>query len=225
MRSFFVLPLLTLAGLGSCEDIFADVQTFTVVTKLKPGQDSKSRFNALTLTPYYSGTPEQYDLLLMKPKQASKEGLKPVVGFLSPSEIKNAKGQPLKNLFFDWRSYPNSPEVLTPRIRQMNKQTSWAFTELSGGRSTQFITLSDNTVENGVWSRTKDGLQFNTRASRGGVQFGEWMVCEWWKHQPQLFMRIKDDAEKAPIPSSCATVWLMPKDIPKPQPTETATAT
>lgn len=58
MRSFFVLPLLTLAGLGSCEDIFADVQTFTVVTKLKPGQDSKSRFNALTLTPYYSGTRE-----------------------------------------------------------------------------------------------------------------------------------------------------------------------
>ncbi|KAJ9641865.1 hypothetical protein H2201_003745 [Coniosporium apollinis] len=39
--------------------------------------------------------------------------------------------------------------------------------------------------------------------------FGGWMVCDWWRNVPQLFMKFRFGAERAVIPGSCAEVDLI----------------
>ncbi|KAF2219705.1 hypothetical protein BDZ85DRAFT_252549 [Elsinoe ampelina] len=213
-----LLNLLLFARFSVAQD-WKDTPSFKIVTKLKPGQNGKGRFDGLTLAPYYNGVSENYDILAMKPAAIKKDKLQPLKALFYGTGS-------ARTFFFDFRAYPGGPESEVPRVRIINQFTSWGLVDIVGGRTTQVVTLSNNNQENnGAWSRNQQtGLNFNVGSSRGGIEFGGWMVCEWWKHAPQLVMKIKDSAEKAPIPSSCGEVFLMPKAIPTAAPTSATTA-
>ncbi|KAF4551622.1 Hypothetical protein D9617_13g101240 [Elsinoe fawcettii] len=225
MRSIAVLllTLTSLAEVALCQE-WKDWQMFRMTTQVKSGQNGKDRFDKLQITPYFSGVSEQYALLAQKPAQVKKENGKPAVAFFYPTGDKRSGGGNYSHLWFDFRTYANGPEVEVPRFRLIDDRSSWALMDLQGGRATTLTVMSNFVTEpSGAFYADKGLLQFDVR-SRGSIQFGGWMVCEWWKHSPQIFMRLKNNVEKAPTPASCADINIKINNIPLPVPTTTPAA-
>ncbi|KAG8629739.1 hypothetical protein KVT40_001358 [Elsinoe batatas] len=87
----------------SVQDASICLLLLKIVTKLKPGQNGKGRFDGLTLAPYYNGVYENYDILAMKPAGIKKDKLQPLKALFYGTGS-------ARTFFFDFRAYQGGPE-------------------------------------------------------------------------------------------------------------------
>jgi len=203
----FILPVLTLVGAASAK--LNTTREFRLVTQIKPGQRNKQRFAKLELSAYHSGagtvTGSALHDIIADHFAGENDGVllkgEGIAGFFNKTNpvIKRPNGQPYYNLEFDLgNDFPYAPQLEGP-----NSYVQWVPVAINVGDSSA----------NGAYFFNKTGLQYTTapgqKESIDG--FGGWLVCNWWRGVPQLFMRLQYYNETRP--ANCADVYLMPKYI------------
>ena len=88
------------------------------------------------------------------------------------------------------------------QVADIDLYAAWEPLQINGGGETNY----------GAYYINSNGLQFTTTPGEQGTNnFGGWLVCQWSRGVPQLF--VKSKAISAQIPSSCAEVQLKPHYI------------
>ncbi|KAG9596899.1 hypothetical protein KCU77_g6911, partial [Aureobasidium melanogenum] len=178
--SAFAFAGTTLASINTTRE-------YELRTQLKPGQDSKERFDNLWLVASHTGAGLNDAVLYGNRSYAIK-------GFENATNITQSDGQPFFNQLFDLGG--NFPYDLY--VADVNFYAAWEPVRINGGSGT------------GGFFMNSSGLQWNSAPSgpAGTNFFGGWLVCDWWHGVPQLFS--KWNYYHYENPSSCADVDLLP---------------
>ncbi|KAG9838235.1 hypothetical protein KCU98_g9301, partial [Aureobasidium melanogenum] len=178
--SAFALAGTTLASINTTRE-------YELRTQLKPGQDSKERFDNLWLVASHTGAGLNDAVLYANRSYAIK-------GFENATNITQSDGQPFFNQLFDLGG--NFPYDLY--VADVNFYAAWEPVRINGGSGT------------GGFFMNSSGLQWDSDPSGPAASnaFGGWLVCDWWHGVPQLFA--KWSYYHYENPSSCADVDLLP---------------
>lgn len=130
------------------------------------------------------------DAVLLKGKASG------INGFFNTTEYKRPNGKAYHYLEFDLGSeFPYAAQV-----SYANYYAQWVPMEIDAG----------NKQTIGAYFFNKTGLQFTTSPETSNTNgFGGWLVCNWWRGVPQLFMR--QAGYNKTLTSNCADVHLLPQ--------------
>ncbi|KAF4554372.1 Hypothetical protein D9617_4g001250 [Elsinoe fawcettii] len=182
-----ILSIASLASFGVAA--LNTSQSFKLVTKVKANQaQSSDQLNGLYLSGYHSGAGLNDAVFL----EGSDNGIE---GFFNTTTY----GDPYYYLEFDLgNEFPYAAQISYP-----NFYAQWLPIEINAG--------DENNA--GAYFFNETGLQFTTSPSSNSTydSFGGWLVCNWWRGVPQLFMR--QSSVNKTLTSNCADVDLLPEYI------------
>lgn len=124
-------------------------------------------------------------------------GVKAFFNVTDPVKLQ-ASGEPYYNLVFDFGgTFPWAPQ-----IQNVDFYAEWLPININAG----------NTTQEGVWFFNSTGVHITSSpADPSQNGYGGWMVCDWYRGVPQLFVKIA--YYNITNPSSCADVMLMQQYI------------
>ncbi|KAF2227513.1 hypothetical protein BDZ85DRAFT_315086 [Elsinoe ampelina] len=182
---------MALAGISSAA--LNTTRSFKLVTQVKANQlknKNKKQFDGLYLSGYHSGA-GMNDAVLLKGKKSG------INGFFNSTTFERPNGQPYYYLEFDLgNEFPYAAQVSYD-----NYYAAWVPIQINAG--------DKNLI--GAYYFNKTGLQFTTSPAFNNTNngFGGWLVCNWSRDVPQLFMR--QAGFNRTLTSNCADVNLMPQ--------------
>ncbi|PNS15084.1 hypothetical protein CAC42_2313 [Sphaceloma murrayae] len=184
------LLITTFAFVGFSTAALNTTRSFKLMTKVKPGKSNKKQFNGLYLSAYHSGAGLN-DAVLVKGKASG------IRGFFNQTELDRPNGKPYFSLEFDLgNDFPYAAQI------GYGAYDAWVSMEINAGDKQSY----------GAYFFNKAGLQFDASpAVNGSSGFGGWLVCNWARGVPQLFMR--QAGYNKTLTSNCADVNLVPQYI------------